>query len=83
MAGVVGFEPTSEGVKVPCLTAWLHPNMAERVGFEPTHDATRLVVFKTTLLNHLSISPDQSTSPYVRSISSYGRELLWATADPT
>ncbi len=27
MAGVAGFEPTNAGVKVPCLTAWLHPNI--------------------------------------------------------
>ncbi len=26
MTGVAGFEPTHEGVKVPCLTAWLYPN---------------------------------------------------------
>ena len=25
--GVAGFEPTHEGVKVPCLTAWLYPNI--------------------------------------------------------
>ena len=25
LAGVAGFEPTHAGVKVPCLTAWLHP----------------------------------------------------------
>ena len=25
MAGMAGLEPASEGVKVPCLTAWLHP----------------------------------------------------------
>ena len=24
LAEVVGFEPTNAGVKVPCLTAWLH-----------------------------------------------------------
>ena len=24
MAEVIGFEPTSAGVKDPCLTAWLH-----------------------------------------------------------
>jgi hypothetical protein len=28
MAGVAGFEPTSAGVKVPCLTTWLHPNVS-------------------------------------------------------
>ena len=26
MAGVAGFEPTHNGVKVRCLTAWLYPN---------------------------------------------------------
>ena len=26
LAGVAGFEPTSDGVKVRCLTAWLYPN---------------------------------------------------------
>ena len=25
VAGVAGFGPTNEGVKVPCLTAWLYP----------------------------------------------------------
>ena len=25
LAGVAGFGPTNEGVKVPCLTAWLYP----------------------------------------------------------
>ena len=27
VTGVAGFEPTHEGVKVPCLTAWLYPNI--------------------------------------------------------
>ena len=26
MAGMAGIEPANAGVKVPCLTAWLHPN---------------------------------------------------------
>ena len=26
MVGAAGFEPTSAGVKVLCLTAWLYPN---------------------------------------------------------
>ena len=26
MAGKAGFEPTNDGVKVRCLTAWLLPN---------------------------------------------------------
>ncbi len=28
MVGVARFELTREGVKVPCLTAWLHPSFA-------------------------------------------------------
>ena len=41
MAGVAGLEPTNAGVKVPCLTAWLHPiaplyKVGWTVGFEPT-----------------------------------------------
>ena len=27
LAGMAGFEPASAGVKVPCLAAWLHPNI--------------------------------------------------------
>ena len=29
MAEPAGFEPTGDGVKVRCLTAWLHPNKKE------------------------------------------------------
>ena len=31
VAGMAGLEPANAGVKVPCLTTWLHPNM----GCEP------------------------------------------------
>ena len=27
VAGMAGLEPANAGVKVPCLTTWLHPNM--------------------------------------------------------
>ena len=27
LAGVAGFEPTNAGIKIPCLTAWRHPNI--------------------------------------------------------
>ena len=30
MAGMAGLEPASEGVKVPCLTAWLHPYIMDQ-----------------------------------------------------
>lgn len=32
VAGMAGLEPADEGVKVPCLTTWLHPYKAK----EPT-----------------------------------------------
>ena len=28
LAGIAGFEPTSDGVKVRCLTPWLHPKIS-------------------------------------------------------
>ena len=41
--GVAGFEPTREGVKVPCLTAWLYPKEKRRLmGFEPTNAGTTI-----------------------------------------
>ena len=41
--GVAGFEPTHEGVKVPCLTAWLYPKSEmEREGFEPPNPKERI-----------------------------------------
>ncbi len=40
--GVAGFEPTHEGVKVPCLTAWLYPNEMEESGFEPLNPKERI-----------------------------------------
>jgi hypothetical protein len=38
LAGDLGFEPRSDGVKVRCLTAWLIPNgkgVVEAEGIEP------------------------------------------------
>ena len=32
LAGMVGLEPTNAGVKVPCLTTWLHPNRTSGKG---------------------------------------------------
>ena len=29
VAGMAGLEPADEGVKVPCLTTWLHPCICE------------------------------------------------------
>src|SRR5699024_12580803 len=50
--GVAGFEPTHEGVKVPCLTAWLYPKKKGRiVGIEPTHTGATI-----RCVNHFAIS---------------------------
>ena len=32
VAGMAGLEPASEGVKVPCLTTWLHPCVEKESG---------------------------------------------------
>ena len=32
MAGAAGFEPTNNGVRVRCLTTWLHPNTMAGAG---------------------------------------------------
>ena len=36
MAEVVGLEPTNQGVKVPCLTTWLYPNIQTALFIQPT-----------------------------------------------
>ena len=41
--GVAGFEPTHDGVKVRCLTAWLYPKKKmEESGFEPLNPKERI-----------------------------------------
>ena len=32
LAGMAGLEPANEGVKVPCLTTWLHPYKGKEIG---------------------------------------------------
>ena len=40
---VAGFEPTHDGVKVRCLTAWLYPKKKmEESGFEPLNPKERI-----------------------------------------
>ena len=43
MAGVPGFEPGHDGIKIRCLTAWLYPNkLVEGDGFEPPNPKERI-----------------------------------------
>ena len=35
LAGAAGFEPTNDGAKTRCLTAWLRPSMGWVMGIEP------------------------------------------------
>ena len=45
MAGVLGFEPRHDGIKIRCLTAWLYPKdyiMGRLMGIEPTNAGTTI-----------------------------------------
>ena len=58
MAGVAGLEPTHDGVKVRCLTAWLYPIVCKKNG-EPTGIRTpdtrlrRPLLYPTELWTHM------------------------------
>ena len=48
LAGVAGFEPTNDGIKIRCLTAWRHPYkfkflMGRAMGIEPTTSRTTIL----------------------------------------
>ena len=71
MAGVPGIEPGNEGVKVPCLTAWLYPKVVEDGGFEPPNPkeliysqlrlATSLIFQKRLMVEPTGLEPVTST----------------------
>jgi hypothetical protein len=53
--GVAGFEPTHGGVKVRCLTAWLHPNALRASG----------TPFVLTALRRFATARPHGHSPWV------------------
>ena len=61
--GVAGFEPTHEGVKVPCLTAWLYPKNRRMRGIEPPNVRATIwcvnhfTTFATLLTRAVGIEP--------------------------
>ena len=68
LAGLVGFEPTNAGVKVPCLTAWLQPHVEAMVS---QNDSRRLSAFTWACIR---------TSPKSTALDTYlGYSLLTGT----
>ena len=87
VVGVARFELTREGVKVPCLTAWLHPSVSlfESGAFEeirtPDPRLRRAMLYPTELQTHImervmGIGPTQPAWKAGTLPLSYTRSLL-------
>ena len=76
MAGMAGLEPANEGVKVPCLTTWLHPCVRrQKEGPEPLLRPFSLMGWEmglepTTLGTTIRCSNQLSYTHHSRQISS-------------
>ena len=63
LAGVAGFEPTNAGIKIPCLTAWRHPNDKVcgagdkfRTCYLQSHN---LALYRLSYARHISCAPKE------------------------
>ena len=69
LAGVAGFEPTNDGVRVRCLTAWRHPNIqfAPRRASTNTYCTTRRENYQAFLYRFTKIFSKKSQQAPFRS----------------
>ena len=70
LAGVAGFEPTNAGIKIPCLTAWRHPNDKVygagdkfRTCYLQSHN---LALYRLSYARHILGAPGETRTPDTR-----------------
>ena len=65
MAEMDGFEPTHAGIKVRCLTAWLHPCMRASYLRQPTgEDRANQVIYRPLITwSSGKVEPEKGLKP--------------------
>ncbi len=69
LAGVAGFEPTNAGIKIPCLTAWRHPNIKNGAGdkFRTCYlQSHNLALYRLSYARHIIGAPGETRTPDTR-----------------